>query len=973
MEEHSGASNANAVSKEDVIKFLESHGMEDMVQHVQQRLEESPEMDVLSNQDQWKRFYRARTRSTAPLARFIYQKVQDLITWAFAASDVLRPWILEAVFPVFVIGVLELRAALDVVYARKLLNEGYKYFAAWHSHQLERLHAVLEINHLDIPSPMGLSVIAEQRGRDVSGADARGLLKVINSSLKREFDVRFLLEWLDPSRQCEVYLPRIVHKMFLSYVTVSGNFFALAVFSKRVTTQVVDEGSIWDNNGTLSLQRVSNAHSCGMNRKLNSDEFIRSTHEQHTRVTSPFSGFTVQSPLSSRDGRDLSVRCANFLPSVFYREAINCRLPENSDSGFLTAFQLLKLDESVKEVIQKNRLYEMASEKYFSVKPTTPRIAKYNELSFYTNAAKATSQTMEMLRSALVSDIYRARSGVGGTYLIYLDQRASLITSQKELEEMLRSRETSFDRSGELVATDYDISRDGQLEDVVYPHQYGTKAVERIGIERLQNMQGVYLVKPTRAPSAVCMTFTKGYGNVSCVSCDVEGQLVVAGCLDGSLRIFDYHKKRSEDNATGITRLVGHDAAITSAACSSDSKWLLSGDVHGCILLWAPRLRTGDSASTCYSRPLCVYKGHFGPVWCIAWNNHSPGMFATGGRDGTVRVWLTHQTCACRILVGHTADTTSIQFTSNGTQLLTGSRDGTCRLWNVAEGECVQTFGGHSSEVNAVAVSLSNQLIATGTVNGVIKLWAPSVNQCLRTIYGAHRSPITALKWSICQSVLISASTDGCVRCWGVNSCLEGLDSAILSGYFHRASDTASSKKPIRGGKPKRGRSKSPEESGTKKKKQSSHKGKNRSNGDKVSQQFKSNKTKTDVSESRTGKRKSKLGQRGSFLRFGVQLALAYLRKTCGIGSLRNTLFRWGESSPVSQLERARQLLMHNQAQPDRGPLFTEIGDSGLCLSEWWTLDSSVLDVHVTGKNLVVVFATKNMHFHRKQGHKSVS
>jgi WD40 repeat protein len=68
-------------------------------------------------------------------------------------------------------------------------------------------------------------------------------------------------------------------------------------------------------------------------------------------------------------------------------------------------------------------------------------------------------------------------------------------------------------------------------------------------------------------------------------------------------------------------------------------------------------------------------------------------------RDFGVRFWDVHSNKVAKVLEGHTAPVTAMDFSSDGRLLATGSADLTVRLWDVATGEQVRVLWDHVDDV----------------------------------------------------------------------------------------------------------------------------------------------------------------------------------------------------------------------------------------------------------------------------------
>ncbi|KJY16307.1 hypothetical protein VR46_45285, partial [Streptomyces sp. NRRL S-444] len=89
------------------------------------------------------------------------------------------------------------------------------------------------------------------------------------------------------------------------------------------------------------------------------------------------------------------------------------------------------------------------------------------------------------------------------------------------------------------------------------------------------------------------------------------------------------------------------------------------------------------------------------------------GVLASGGDDGTVRLWDVDAGTA-RTLSDRRAPVESVAFSRDGRTLATGSLDGTVQLWDVDTGTSRPPLSGHGDAVWSVAFSPDGRTLATG-------------------------------------------------------------------------------------------------------------------------------------------------------------------------------------------------------------------------------------------------------------------
>ena len=67
-------------------------------------------------------------------------------------------------------------------------------------------------------------------------------------------------------------------------------------------------------------------------------------------------------------------------------------------------------------------------------------------------------------------------------------------------------------------------------------------------------------------------------------------------------------------------------------------------------------------------------------------------------------------------------------------RLASGGVDGTVRLWEVGSRRLLATLQGHTDGVRAVALSGDGRLAASGSFDGTVRLWEAGSGACLRTL-----------------------------------------------------------------------------------------------------------------------------------------------------------------------------------------------------------------------------------------------
>jgi beta-lactamase superfamily II metal-dependent hydrolase len=135
--------------------------------------------------------------------------------------------------------------------------------------------------------------------------------------------------------------------------------------------------------------------------------------------------------------------------------------------------------------------------------------------------------------------------------------------------------------------------------------------------------------------------------------------------------------------------------------------------------------------------------GHVGPVNTVAFSR-ADDLIATGGSDGTIRLW--HRSgWAAAVLGTGGAPVNSVAFAPDERFLASAGNDGVVRLWTVGNREQLQAMQGHTGPVNAVAFAGSRMVVSAGADGSVC--WWEMWTGGLRT-RDAGKGPVTALAGS---------------------------------------------------------------------------------------------------------------------------------------------------------------------------------------------------------------------------------
>lgn len=238
--------------------------------------------------------------------------------------------------------------------------------------------------------------------------------------------------------------------------------------------------------------------------------------------------------------------------------------------------------------------------------------------------------------------------------------------------------------------------------------------------------------------------------------------LVASGSVDGLVKVWDVELR------TELRTLRGHQAAIVALALvpggSLPEGTLASASLDGWIKLWDVdigcelgsihrqvmalgvlqdgRLATGgvDNIVTVWgagrdsvfdSEPEVELTGHSGWVVALAAFPEADTIFASGSRDGVVKVWDPRSALPnLATFKGHTEAVTalavlpaSVHGANGGRLLASASADTSVRVWDVDMREFVALLQGDRLGVTSLCVVLPNGWLASGSRDKVLRVW----------------------------------------------------------------------------------------------------------------------------------------------------------------------------------------------------------------------------------------------------------
>ncbi|MCG8364724.1 MAG: WD40 repeat domain-containing protein [Pseudanabaenales cyanobacterium] len=157
-------------------------------------------------------------------------------------------------------------------------------------------------------------------------------------------------------------------------------------------------------------------------------------------------------------------------------------------------------------------------------------------------------------------------------------------------------------------------------------------------------------------------------------------------------------------NTDPLYTFPGHTGRVWAMSHSPDGRYLASGGTDGTIRVWD--LQAGRNVHTLVSR--------HGQVRSLAFSPDGTTL-ATGGEDGIIRLWAVRSGREQTAIQAHSQVVRDLAFDPLGRYIGSSSYDKTAKLWRVEDGTLAQVLRGHTDTVNAIAISPNGEMVATGS------------------------------------------------------------------------------------------------------------------------------------------------------------------------------------------------------------------------------------------------------------------
>ncbi|KAK6991838.1 WD40 repeat-like protein, partial [Favolaschia claudopus] len=245
------------------------------------------------------------------------------------------------------------------------------------------------------------------------------------------------------------------------------------------------------------------------------------------------------------------------------------------------------------------------------------------------------------------------------------------------------------------------------------------------------------------------------HDDVTSVDFSLDGNRIASASKDGTIRIWDAH---TAELVTGP--IDGNVQCVNSIQFSLDGTKILSGTESSLVQIWDAQSGT---------LVIEFQDDHLESVRSVCFSPNGKQV-VSGSANKTICLWeLATCRLVCKLELTHQVQ--SVNFSSNGKEILVLFKNGGAYMWNptwntLSSLQYIQ----HDGSVLSAQISPDSTLVASGAEDGTICIWSVSSCSLVGGPFRKHTQGVTTLDFAPDGKQIASGSNDGTVCVWDIAS-----------------------------------------------------------------------------------------------------------------------------------------------------------------------------------------------------------
>jgi WD40 repeat protein len=260
-------------------------------------------------------------------------------------------------------------------------------------------------------------------------------------------------------------------------------------------------------------------------------------------------------------------------------------------------------------------------------------------------------------------------------------------------------------------------------------------------------------------------------GTVWCVTFSPDGRRLASGSRDQTIKIWDVPAGRE------ALTLRGHRGHVRAVAFSPDGSRLVSASADRTVRIWDATPAQGEPDPGCRT-----LRGHAGEVQGVAFHPRDRRLLASGGADGTVRLWDAVSGEPLGLLDARAGRVGGLAFSPDGGRLAWCVQSRTVKVWDTTKGHKFPPLSlATDKSAQSVAFSPNGRLLAAGGYAMMpVMIWEAATGKLVREL--PNRWVISGVAFSPDSRHLAAASNVGTVQVWDAKTGAVVLPAPLLHG-----------------------------------------------------------------------------------------------------------------------------------------------------------------------------------------------